>query len=161
EVQRALSELTAGYQQQSTAVSQTVTTLDELRSSAVSGNDRAREVLEQAKQVNDIARKGSVAVDAVTEGMRTIRTQVEGIATSVKEIQKATNAAVMATEDGSKSVALGLTLVETSRSTIQTLGSTIESSSKAVEQITYSVSQQTAGVTQINEAMNGILSAVQ
>jgi methyl-accepting chemotaxis protein len=231
ELQRALTELASGYQQQSTAVSQTVTTLDELRSSAVSGNDRAREVLEQAKQVNEIARKGSSAVDAVTDGMRTIRTQVEQIATSVldlseraqrigeivdsvsaiadqskllalnasieaakageyghgfavvaeevrslaersqsatreiaailKEIQKATNAAVMATEDGSKSVARGLDLVETSRSTIQTLSGTIQSSSRAVEQITYSVSQQTAGVTQINEAMNGILSAVQ
>jgi methyl-accepting chemotaxis protein len=231
EVQRALTELASGYQQQSTAVSETVTTLDELRSSAVSGNDRAREVLEQAREVNDVARKGSSAVDAVTDGMRTIRAQVEQIAASVldlseraqrigeitgsvsaiadqskllalnasieaakageyghgfavvaeevrslaersqsatreiasilKEIQKATNAAVMATEDGSKSVAKGLDLVETSRTTIQALSSTVGSSSKAVEQITYSVSQQTAGVTQINEAMNGILAAVQ
>jgi methyl-accepting chemotaxis protein len=181
--------------------------------------------------VNDIARKGSSAVDAVTEGMKAIRAQVSQIATSVlelsdraqrigesvdsvngiadqskllalnasieaakageyghgfavvaeevralaersqaatreissilKEIQKATNAAVMTTEDGSKSVARGLDLVETSRSTIQTLSATIDTSSKAVEQITYSVGQQTAGVTQINEAMNGILSAVQ
>jgi methyl-accepting chemotaxis protein len=231
DVQRALTELASGYQQQSSAVSQTVTTLDELRSSAVSGNDRAREVLEQAKQVTAIAQKGSTAVGDVTDGMRTIRSQVEQIATSVldlseraqrigeivdsvnaiadqskllalnasieaakageyghgfavvaeevralaersqsatreiatilKEIQKATNASVMATEDGSKSVAKGLELVNTSRETIRTLSDTIESSSKAVEQITYSVTQQTAGVTQINEAMNGILSAVQ
>jgi methyl-accepting chemotaxis protein len=231
EVQRALSELSSGYAQQSTAVSQTVTTLDELRASAVSGNDRAKEVVDQARQVTDTARKGSDAVDAVTQGMGTIRSQVEQIATSVlhlsdraeqigeivssvngiadqskllalnaaieaakageyghgfavvaeevralaersqsatreitgilKEIQKATNAAVMATEDGSKSVARGLELVDTSRSTIQTLSSTIESSSRAVEQITYSVGQQTAGVTQINDAMNGILAAVQ
>jgi methyl-accepting chemotaxis protein len=231
DVQRALTELASGYQQQSSAVSQTVTTLDELRSSAVSGNDRAREVLEQAKQVTAIAQKGSTAVGDVTDGMRTIRSQVEQIATSVldlseraqrigeivdsvnaiadqskllalnasieaakageyghgfavvaeevralaersqsatreiatilKEIQKATSASVMATEDGSKSVAKGLELVNTSRDTIRTLSDTIESSSKAVEQITYSVTQQTAGVTQINEAMNGILSAVQ
>jgi methyl-accepting chemotaxis protein len=231
DVQRALAELASGYAQQSTAVSQTVTTLDELRASAVSGNDRAKEVVDQAKHVSETARKGSDAVDAVTAGMGTIRAQVEQIATSVlhlsdradqigeivssvngiadqskllalnaaieaakageyghgfavvaeevralaersqaatreistilKEIQKATNHAVMATEDGSKSVARGLELVDTSRTTIQTLSSTIESSSRAVEQITYSVGQQTAGVTQINDAMNGILAAVQ
>jgi methyl-accepting chemotaxis protein len=231
EVARALDELAQGYTEQSSAVTETVATLDQLRASSVAGSDRAKDVLEQARQTTDVADKGGNAVDAVIGGMGRIKTQTSAIATSVldlseraarigeivetvsgiadqskllalnasieaakageyghgfavvaeevralaersqaatreiasilREIQKATNKAVLATEDGSKSVEQGLTLVATSKESIETLSATIGMNAKSVEQIAFSVNQQAAGVTQINQAMSGILSAVQ
>lgn len=230
DVQRSLTELAAGYAEQSTAVSETVTTLDQLRAAAVSGSDRSKDIIDQSRHASEVARKGNGAVSDVTEGMKKIRAQVEQIASSVldlseraqrigeivesvngiadqskllalnaaieaakageyghgfavvadevrvlaersqgatreigailKEIQRATNASVMATEDGSKAVDRGLQLVDTARGAIQGLSTTVDTNSKSVEQIAHSVRQQSVGITQISEAMNGIVVAV-
>lgn len=83
QVQAALTSLTAGYAQQAAAVTETVTSLDEIRAAATSGRDRASEVLDQARRTGEVSREGSAAVGAVTDGMGAIREKVEQIARSI------------------------------------------------------------------------------
>lgn len=75
------------------------------------------------------------------------------------EIQRATNAAVMVTEEGSKGVDQGQTLVNKAGDSIRDLSHAIEEAALAAMQIAASTRQQTIGMDQLTQAMRTIKKA--
>ena len=92
----------------------------------------------------------------LAEQSKQATTQVNGILT---EIQKATNVAVMATEEGTKQVDAGAQLTRQTGETIQQLVYSITENAKAAQQIVASSQQQTTGIEQIALAMENIRQA--
>lgn len=72
------------------------------------------------------------------------------------EIQRATNAAVMVTEEGSKGVDHGQSLVNRAGDSIRDLSHAIEEAAMAAMQIAASTRQQTIGMDQLTQAMRTI-----
>jgi len=72
------------------------------------------------------------------------------------EIQQGATTAVMATEDGMKSVAEGVRRVEEAGQTIAELAETVRAATLAAEQIAASSSQQAVATSQIDEGMRNI-----
>jgi methyl-accepting chemotaxis protein len=72
------------------------------------------------------------------------------------EIQRATNGAVMVTEEGSKGVDAGQGLVNRAGDSIRDLASAIEEAAMAAMQIAASTRQQTIGMDQLTDAMRTI-----
>lgn len=72
------------------------------------------------------------------------------------EIQQGTTAAVMATEEGTKSTQSGTELVAEAARTIQQLAETIAAAAVAAEQIAASSRQQAAATVQISQAMRNV-----
>ena len=77
------------------------------------------------------------------------------------EIQRATNAAVMATEQGTKQVASMDRQVRDAGDTIRTLADAVADASQVAAQIVASAGQQALGMGQIREAMGSIHQATQ
>ncbi|MDA8404453.1 MAG: methyl-accepting chemotaxis protein [Desulfobacteraceae bacterium] len=84
--------------------------------------------------------------------------QVRGI---LSDIQKATSAAVMATERGTRSVAEAIELSEQAGNAIDRLSGRVTESAEAAMQITASNQQQLAGMDQLSQAMESINDATQ
>jgi methyl-accepting chemotaxis protein len=78
------------------------------------------------------------------------------VKTILSEIQRATNSAVMATEEGTKGVDNGVQLTGQTGDTIQQLMQNITENSMAAQQIVASAQQQTTGIEQIALAMDNI-----
>ena len=74
----------------------------------------------------------------------------------LSEIQRATNAAVMVTEEGSKGVDAGQLLVNRAGESIRDLSHAIEEAATAAMQIAASTRQQTIGMDQLTQAMRTI-----
>ncbi|MCB2102292.1 MAG: HAMP domain-containing protein [Rhodobacterales bacterium] len=72
------------------------------------------------------------------------------------EIQRATNTAVMATEEGTKSVNVTIATINEAGETIRQLADTIAEAAKAGAQISASSVQQATGMTQIHQAVREI-----
>jgi methyl-accepting chemotaxis protein len=72
------------------------------------------------------------------------------------EIQRATNSAVMVTEEGSKGVDAGQTKVNNAGEAIKELSKAIEDAAMAAMQIAASTRQQTIGMDQLTDAMRTI-----
>ena len=72
------------------------------------------------------------------------------------EIQKATNTAVLSTEEVTKGVASAIKVGGQAGDTIKTLADTLTDTSQAVKQIAASVGQQATGMSQISLAMKNI-----
>ncbi len=92
-------------------------------------------------------------IKALAEQSKRATAQVRQI---LGEIQKSTNGAVLATEEGAKSVNQALLAVRQAGTTIATLSETIDDAALAAAQITASVGQQSAGMSQIQQAMHNI-----
>lgn len=80
----------------------------------------------------------------------------ERIRALVEEIQKATNATVMATEEGTKTVGKGMEIARETGVTFDNLAASARSSFQSIQQITLNVKQQASAVTQVVEAMNSL-----
>ena len=78
------------------------------------------------------------------------------VKTILLEIQKATNATVMATEEGTKRVDAGVALTERTREAIAQLSGVIDESAQAATQMVAGGRQQTTGIEQIALAMQNI-----
>jgi methyl-accepting chemotaxis protein len=127
--------------------------------------------------VNGIAEESKVlavnaAIEATTageagKGFRIVANEVKNLAAQSKaatarvrsllsEIQKATTATVMVTEEGSKRVESGAHLVQQIGENFNHLYSVIVESSNAARQIATSAHQQALGIEQIAQGMNNI-----
>lgn len=74
----------------------------------------------------------------------------------LEDIQRATEVAVIATEEGNKEVATGNGLVEMSGKAVNDLSAIILDTSEASQQIVASVEEETTGIEQVSRAMNDI-----
>ena len=95
----------------------------------------------------------AVEVRNLAEQSRQATAQVRAI---LSDIQKATNATVMATEEGTKQVEEGMVLALQSGESIEQLAGVIEESAQAATQMVAGGRQQATGVEQVAVAMQSI-----
>jgi methyl-accepting chemotaxis protein len=139
--------------------------------------EQAQAISEIITTVNDIAEQTNVlSLNAAIEasragehgkGFSVVANEVKALADQSKkataqvrqilgEIQKATNTAVMVTEQGSKSVNEAIKTVNEAGTTIRTLADIIAEAVQAAAQIAASSAQQATGMRQIHQAMQNI-----
>jgi methyl-accepting chemotaxis protein len=178
------SQATEVARQGLTTVDATVIAMQDIRGHVKSIAEQMLTLSEQTQQVGDITttvddladQSNLLAVNAAIEaaragdqgrGFAVVAQEVRSLAerskaatvqvrTILGEIQRATNAAVLATEQGTKGVTAGSAQVEQAGLTIRKLANTIRESSEAAQQIVASVGQHGAGMEQIAAAMMSI-----
>jgi methyl-accepting chemotaxis protein len=226
EILAATTQVASGSAETATAITETTTTVEEIRQAAQLSNKKATRVSENAQQVSQVTQNGQIAVDETVSGMHDIQNQMEAVANTIVrlseqnqqigeiiasvtdvadqanllavnaaieaakageqgkgfavvaqeiknlaqqskqatiqvrniliDVQKATSAAVMATEQTSKAVENG---VKQSIQAGEAIKKLADSSSKALEaasQIVASSQQQVVGMDQIGLAMQNI-----
>ncbi|HLH26638.1 MAG TPA: methyl-accepting chemotaxis protein [Chloroflexota bacterium] len=140
-------------------------------------SEQSQQIGEIIATVNDLADQSNLlalnaAIEAARAGehgkgfgvvageIRTLAEQSKGataqVRTILSDIQRATNAAVMATEQGTKGVDAGVHLIEQAGHTIEDLSGIIEQTAQVAQQIAGAVRQHAAGMEQIAAAMLNI-----
>jgi methyl-accepting chemotaxis protein len=110
----------------------------------------------EASRAGDHGRGFSVVateIRALADQSKKATTQVRQI---LGEIQRATNKAVIVTEEGTKSTNTAAHAVEAAGQTIRALSKTVSEAAQLAVQIAASANQQAAGMTQIHQAMTQI-----
>lgn len=140
-------------------------------------SEQTQQIGEITATVNDIADQSNMlALNATIEaakageqgkGFAVVAAEVRNLAEQSKQatakvrsilgdIQKATNAAVLATEQGTKGVEAGVVLAKQAGGVISQLSETIREAAQAAQQIAASAHQQSVGMEQIAQAMKNI-----
>ena len=179
-VRRNLEVGQAGRKAADDSIAVTTKVKDQVESTA--GNilmlaEQAQAIGEIIATVNDIAEQTNMlALNAAIEasragehgrGFAVVATEVKALADQSKkattqvrqilgEIQKATNTAVLSTEEVTKGVAAAIHVAGQSGQTIQALADTLADAAQASVQIVASAGQQATGMSQINQAMRNI-----
>ncbi|MEJ2210358.1 MAG: methyl-accepting chemotaxis protein [Anaerolineae bacterium] len=83
EILAATTQQVTGAHAQSTALSQTTTTVDEVRVITDQSVDRAQELADTARHTVEVSRAGQASVEETVSGMSRIKEQVEGIAHNI------------------------------------------------------------------------------
>lgn len=142
--------------EQSQSIGQIVTTVEDLAAQsnmlAVNAGIEAAKAGEQGKGFAVVAQE----VRNLAEQSKQATAQVMSI---LSEIQKATNAAVLATEQGGRSVESGVTQATQAGQSIQLLSANVNESAAAATQIAASSQQQMVGVDQVATSMEGVKQA--
>lgn len=142
--------------EQSSAIGQIIATVEDLAAQsnllAVNAAIEAAKAGEHGKGFGVVAAE----VKSLAEQSRQATAQVR---TLLNEIQKATTAAVMATEQGAKAVETGERQTNAASESIQTLAGGVSEAAQAATQIVASSQQQLAGVDQVATAMESIKQA--
>lgn len=92
-------------------------------------------------------------VRTLAEQSKRATQQIRGI---LGDIQKATQTAVMSTEEGTKRAKDGMSAIKSVRETIMDLAKTLEDSADRVRQIAGTASQQASGIQQISQAVGAL-----
>ncbi len=226
EILASTSEQASGAQEQAAAITQTVSTVDEITQTAAQAADRAKGVGESVQRTLQIGQAGRDAVESSINAMNLLKERVESTAENILmlaeqaqaigeiittvndiadqtnilalnaaieasragehgkgfavvagevkaladqskratqqvrqilgEIQKATNTAVLSTEEVTKGVASAIRAGSESGTTINSLGDTLADVAQASAQIVASAGQQATGMSQINLAMKNL-----
>lgn len=154
--------------------------MESIAESIVRLSEQGQTIGEIMLSVNDLAEQSNLlAVNASIEaakageqgkGFAVVAQEVRNLAEQSKQatiqvrsilndIQKATNAAVMVTEQGSKAVEAGVKQSVQAGESVQKLGESIAEASQAATQIAASSQQQMAGMDQVAQAMENIKTA--
>ncbi len=140
-------------------------------------SEQTQQIGEITAAVNDIADQSKLlALNATIEaakageqgkGFAVVAAEVRNLAEQSKmsnakvrqilgDIQKATNTAVLATEQGTKGVEAGMNLAERAGEVIQKLSGTLKDNAQSVQTIVSSARQQSQAMDQITQAMREI-----
>jgi methyl-accepting chemotaxis protein len=142
--------------EQSQAIGQIIATVDDLAQQsnllAVNASIEAAKAGEQGKGFAVVAQE----VKSLAEQSKQATAQVRAI---LSDVQKATNAAVMATEQGMKAVEAGVKQAAQSGESIESLAGGVAEAAQAATQIAASSQQQLIGVDQVAQAMQSIKQA--
>ncbi|KAF0815332.1 Frizzy aggregation protein FrzCD [Andreprevotia sp. IGB-42] len=142
--------------EQTQQIGEIITTVNDLAEQsnllAVNASIEAAKAGEQGKGFAVVAQE----VKSLAEQSKQATVQVRGI---LGEVQKATSGAVLATEQGSKAVEVGLKQSNEAGEAIRQLADTIVENAQAAAQIAISAQQQLAGMDQLALAMDNIRTA--
>ncbi|MEW6059953.1 MAG: methyl-accepting chemotaxis protein [Actinomycetota bacterium] len=140
-------------------------------------SERTSQISEITSTVNDLADQSNMlALNATIEaakageqgkGFAVVATEVKNLADQSKqataevqailsEIQKGTNAAVLATEQGTKVVEDGVALTGKAGDVIRSLGDTVRDTARAASQIAAAAREQQVGMDQVSQAMRDV-----
>ena len=154
--------------------------MESIADSIVRLSEQGQAIGEIMLSVNDLAEQSNLlAVNASIEaakageqgkGFAVVAQEVRNLAEQSKQatiqvrsilndIQKATNAAVMVTEQGSKAVEAGVKQSVQAGESVQKLGESISEAAQAATQIVTSSQQQMVGMDQVAQAMESIKTA--
>jgi methyl-accepting chemotaxis protein len=152
----AVAESMVRLSEQSQTIGQIVTTVEDLSAQsnilAVNASIEAAKAGEHGKGFAVVAQE----VRSLAEQSKQATKQVRSI---LMDIQKATSAAVMATEQGSKAVEAGVKQAGEAGQSIQTLSNSVSEAAQTSTQIAASSQQQLVGVDQVAMAMESIKQA--
>lgn len=142
--------------EQNQTIGQIIATVEDLASQsnllAVNASIEAAKAGEHGKGFSVVA----LEVKSLAEQSRQATNQVRTI---LGDVQKATTMAVMATEQGSKAVELGIRQTAAASESIQSLSDSVSEAAQAATQIAASSQQQLVGVDQVVGAMESIKQA--
>ncbi|MGV8964696.1 MAG: HAMP domain-containing methyl-accepting chemotaxis protein [Cellulomonas sp.] len=145
-------------------------------------SEQTQQIGEITETVNDLADQSNLlALNATIEaakageqgkGFAVVAAEVRNLAeqsklatsrvrTILADIQRATNAAVLATEQGTKGVETGMILVNQAGEVITDLATTVRGASHVAQQIAASAHEQNVGMEQIATAMRDIHQATE
>ncbi|HEX8822054.1 MAG TPA: methyl-accepting chemotaxis protein [Archangium sp.] len=170
-VEEAISSMTAVREQVESIASRILA----LAEQAQAIGDIITTVNDISEQTHMLALNASIEASRAGEhgrGFAVVAAEVKALADQSKkataqvrqilgQIQKATQGAVMTTEEGTKSVATATKVVTQAGATIQTLGEQLTQASLTAAQISASASQQATGIGQIRQAMRDVNQATQ
>jgi methyl-accepting chemotaxis protein len=156
EQMESIAESIVRLSEQGQAIGEIMLTVNDLAEQsnllAVNASIEAAKAGEQGKGFAVVAQE----VRNLAEQSKQATIQVRGI---LNDIQKATNAAVMVTEQGSKAVEAGVKQSVQAGESVQKLGESIAEAAQAATQIAASSQQQMAGMDQVVQAMENIKTA--
>jgi methyl-accepting chemotaxis protein len=142
--------------EQSQAIGEIITTVNDL---AERSNLLAVNAAIEAARAGEHGRGFGVVAQEVRSLAEQSKQATGQVRTILNDIQKATSGAVLATEQGSKSVEAGVKQSQQAGESIKTLGESIARAAQAAAQITASSRQQVTGMEQIITAMENIRQA--
>jgi methyl-accepting chemotaxis protein len=156
EQMESIAESIVRLSEQSQAIGEIMLTVNDLAEQsnllAVNASIEAAKAGEQGKGFAVVAQE----VRNLADQSKQATAQVRSI---LGEIQKATNAAVMVTEQGSKAVEVGVQQAARAGESVQQLAESIAEAAQAAAQIAASSQQQMAGMDQVAQAMESIKTA--
>ncbi len=152
----AIADSMVRLSEQAQVIGQIIAAVDDLAAQsnllAVNAAIEAAKAGEQGKGFTVVAQE----VKSLAEQSKQATAQVRTI---LNDIQKATGAAVLATEQGTKAVEAGVTQSVQAGESIQALADSVTQSAQAATQIAASSQQQIVGVDQVASAMESIKQA--
>lgn len=142
--------------EQSQAIGQIIATVEDL---SVQSNLLAVNAAIEAAKAGEHGKGFGVVAQEVKSLAEQSRQATAQVRTILGHIQKATGAAVMATDEGGKVVEAGTRQSEVAGASIQTLANNVYEAAQAATQIAVSSQQQLVGVDQVGGAMDSIRQA--
>ena len=149
----AIAEQILALSEQTQQVGEIIATVEDL---ADQSNLLAVNAAIEASRAGEQGRGFAVVAQEVRSLAERSKTATVQVRTILTDIQRATNAAVLATEQGTRGAEEGGRLVEQAGQAIRQLAATIGESAEAAQQIVASAGQQNAGMDQIAGAMASI-----
>jgi methyl-accepting chemotaxis protein len=142
--------------EQSQTIGQIIATVEDL---AAQSNLLAVNAAIEAAKAGEHGKGFGVVAQEVKSLAEQSRQATDRVRTILGDIQKATTAAVMATEQGSKAVEGGSRQTELAGESIQALAGSVAEAAQAATQIAASSQQQLIGMDQVAAAMESIKQA--
>ena len=152
----SIAESMVRLSEQTQAVGQIIATVDDL---AQQSNLLAVNASIEAAKAGEHGRGFAVVAQEVKSLADQSKQATAQVRTILSDIQKATNVAVMATEQGSKAVETGVHQSSQAGETIVTLTTSIGEAAQAASQIAASSQQQLVGMNQVGLAIGNIKKA--
>jgi methyl-accepting chemotaxis protein len=151
-----IAQTILGLAEQTQAIGTIITTVSEL---ADQSNLLALNAAIEAARAGEQGKSFAVVAQHVRELAERSKAATQQVREILSEIQKATNAAVLVTEEGTKGVESGAKLAGQAGQVIHRIAGEVETGSQANVQIAAAAQQQTAGMEQIGQAMGSIQQA--
>ena len=150
---QAIAQDILALSEQTQLIGEIITTVNDI---ADQSNMLALNATIEAAKAGEQGKGFAVVANEVSNLAAQSKQATQNVRAILGDIQKATNAAVLATEQGTKGVETGMTLVQQAGEVIDKMSATVRESAQSAQQIAASAQQQSIGMEQINQAMKDI-----